>query len=117
MNDQKNGDGTFLHELQRNGKATGKMEMKNLDEAIKSMAHILNQETADYYKNTDEGEWETGSIVAFCQDCGKIVSLGIKESKRGKTSMVCGICSSKKIARGREEALKKFYRLDEKSDG
>ena len=105
---------SFLHEAQRAGKATGKVDISHLDEAIEGVCDVMNHEIVTLYNTKEESSWPTSTMKVYCQDCRAIVSPGVMELRRGRTRMVCGKCRSKKIARGREEALEGFYRIDKK---
>jgi len=105
---------SFLHEAQRAGKATGKIELQHLDKALDEVCDVMNHEVVELYKTKDESEWPRSTMKVYCQDCREIVPPGIMELRRGRTRTVCGKCRSKKIARGREEALMGFYRIDKK---
>ncbi len=101
---------SFLHEAQQTGKATGKEESMNLDEAIDSVHKVINQEAVEHYKKTPEDKWEGAKMAIYCHDCRDIVPAGMA-TVRGKTRAVCGKCKSKKISMGREEALVSFYHI------
>jgi len=105
---------SFLHEAQREGKATGKVDISHLDDAIEAVCDVMNHEVADLYKKKDESGWPTSTMKVYCQDCRAIVPPGIMELRRKRTRMVCGKCKSKKIARGSEKALEGFYRIEKK---
>jgi hypothetical protein len=105
---------SFLHEAQKSGKASGKVEIDNLDEVLDNIASILQPGAVEHYKNTPEEEWGTTQLAIYCHDCRDIVSAGEGRTPRGKPRVVCGTCRSKKITWGREEALRKFYHLEKK---
>lgn len=105
---------SFLDETQKAGKATGKIELKNLDEALDEVPKILNEDIAEFYKKTPEEDWPTCTMAIYSHDAHDIVPAGIGKTVRGKERIVCGVTGSKKIARGREEALRRFYHVDEK---
>ncbi len=103
---------TFLHEAQQEGKASGDIKM-DLDQAIEEVTHIMNDDIMDAYRSKNEDEWPTTKMAIYCHDCRTIVPAGIGRSLRGNPRTVCGVCNSKKISMGREEALQSFYQLDE----
>ena len=102
---------SYLSDAQKDGKASGKMPIEDLEKAINSTHIILDQEVVDYYKNTPEEEWKTSKLCVYCHDCREIVPPGIGKGRRGKTRMVCGKCQSKKISSGSREALERFYHV------
>lgn len=110
-NDQKMQ--SFLHDAQKEGKATGKIELKDLDKAMADVPKILNEDIAEFYRNTPEEDWPTCKMAIYSHDARDIVPAGIGRTVRGKERIVCGVTGSKKIARGREDALRKFYHIDE----
>ncbi|NJN28792.1 MAG: hypothetical protein HC819_23840 [Cyclobacteriaceae bacterium] len=115
MTDAKKDDSTrvtFLHEAQQEGRASGEMKV-DLDQAIQEITHIMNDSAMEAYKNKSEEEWPTTKMAIYCHDCRTVVPAGMGKSLRGNPRTVCGICNSKKISMGREEALRSFYQLDE----
>lgn len=107
---------SFLNEAQLAGKATGKVELKNVEDAMKEMTHILNKDVAKMYKEKDEKDWPTSIIALYCHDCRAIVPAGQGKTMRGKPRLVCGECKSKKVSKGREEVLRRHYHLEDKKD-
>ncbi|MDH3324790.1 MAG: hypothetical protein OEL89_04070 [Candidatus Peregrinibacteria bacterium] len=105
-------DQSFLNEAQQFGKASGKVGIENLDEAIKNVAKIIPDDAEDLKKS--EEDWETVTMKIYCIDCREIVPAGVGRTLRGRPRPVCGKCNSKKISKGREEALVRFYHLDNK---
>ena len=110
--DSKKQETTFLNEAQQVGRASGKVEIENLDSAIASVTHILNDDAVELYRNQKEEDWPTVTMAIYCHDCRAIVPGGIGKTMRGKPRTVCGTCNSKKISMGREEALRGFYHLE-----
>ena len=105
---------SFLHEAQQFGKASEKLEISDLDEAIQNVCKIINDDAVDYFKNIKEEEWDTTPMKIYCHDCQSIVPAGLGKTPKGKPRTVCGTCGSKKISSGREEALNQFYHLEKK---
>lgn len=105
---------SFLHEAQKLGKASEKIKISDLNEAIESVNRITNSEVATKLHETPHESWPTSPLSIYCHDCRKIVPAGIKQLRR-KTRKVCGLCNSVKISAGREEALISFYHLKEDS--
>lgn len=114
MTDKKTSD-SFLHEIQREGHASGKVEIGDLDKAIEAMTHVLDKDAAEFYRQKPEDDWPTAKMVIYCHDCRAIVTPGVGKTLRGKPRTVCGECTSKKISMGREEALEKFYHLKDRA--
>lgn len=126
-NDQKPTEEThepssFLTESQLEGRAEYEKKQKtkeesflSLDDALKTYWHILDKGKADELKKITPEELPKAQMSVYCQDCRAIVTAGMGETQRGRPRMVCGTCGSKKIARGREESLKKFYHLEKKA--
>ena len=108
---------SFLDETQKEGKATGKIELKDLDKAMEDVPKILNEDVAEFYRNTPEEDWPTCKMAIYSHDARAIVPAGIGRTVRGKERIVCGVTGSKKIARGREDALRKFYHVKEVAEG
>lgn len=104
---------SFLNEAQKFGKASGKMEIENLEDAINSVNQILIEENAKILRETDEKNLPGLKIAIYCHDCRKIVPPEIKQVRR-KLRKVCGKCGSVKISAGREDALRAFYHIEEK---
>ncbi len=107
---------SFLHEAQQAGRASGKLEIDNLDEAIGAITHIIDEDVATQYKETEEEAWPRATMTVYCHDCRAIVPAGIGKTLRGNARTVCGNCHSKKISMGREEALRSFYHLAKAED-
>ncbi len=103
---------SFLNEVQKFGKASDKIKIENLDEAISNVANILIPEEVEKLRNTPENDLPKMTMQVYCHDCREIVPAGIGKTLRGRPRAVCGKCKSRKISKGREEALKKFYHLD-----
>ena len=107
---------SFLDQTQLEGKATGEVKV-DLEQALADVAKILpDAELKDFGKKGDE-DWDSIRFAIYCQDCRSIVPAGIGKGHKGKMRTVCGACNSRKIASGREEALKKFYGIEDREDG
>lgn len=104
---------TFLNEAQKAGKASGKIKLEDFEQALDAVTNILVTEAADAYRDMDESEYPKAKIALYCHDCRKIVPAGEGKTQRGKSRLVCGDCKSRKVSRGKEEALKKFYHIRE----
>ncbi|MCF7831063.1 hypothetical protein K9M41_03680 [Candidatus Gracilibacteria bacterium] len=104
---------SFLDETQQEGRASGKVEISDLDQAIANVNVILDDEVVEKFRKTKEEELPTAKMAVYCHDCNKIVPAGIGKTLRGNARTICGICKSKKISMGIDTALKKFYRLDD----
>lgn len=113
MNDTSD---SFLHEAQQAGRASGKLEIDNLDAAISAITHVIDEEVVTQYKETEESTWPRTTMAVYCHDCREIVPAGIGKTLRGNARTVCGNCHSKKISMGREDALRKFYHLAKKEE-
>lgn len=107
---------SFLHEFQLEGKGSGKIALENWEDSMDGVNKILTPEAIEAYKKTDWDNLPRLNMATFCQDCNQIVPPELKEFRRGKIRAVCGKCGSKKIASGREEALRKFYHIEEKEE-
>ncbi|MBT3349183.1 hypothetical protein HN954_04000 [bacterium] len=107
---------SFLSESQQAGRAAGEIDLKNLDDAITAVTHILDENVAEMYKTEKEENWPTCKMALFCHDCRDIVPAGIGQTLRGNPRTVCGQCKSKKVSTGREDALVKFYHLEGKRE-
>ncbi len=113
---------SFLHESQLEGKAQGgKIALENWEEAMKDLTKIIKPEAQAALKEADYENWPKTQMATYCQDCRKIVAPELKNFRRGRGKksferLVCGVCGSKKIASGREEALKQFYHLKEENE-
>jgi len=103
---------SFLHEAQKIGKAPEKINIDNLEDAIKNICNILNDEDLENFNKIPAEKWDPIIMSIYCHDCHAIVPAGIGKTFRGKSRPVCGICHSKKISSGRKEALEKFYHVD-----
>ncbi len=102
---------SYLHEAQQSGKASGDLEISDLDAAIGSVHEILDEEAADFYKKNAEEKWQTAKLSIYCHDCRKLVPSRMAKVRR-KVRPVCGECGSRKISMGRAEALEKYYHLE-----
>ena len=102
---------SFLHEAQQEGRASEKLEISDLDTAIKEITHVIDEGVVEEYKKKDESEWPRVSMATYCHDCRDIVPAGIGKTLRGNPRTVCGNCHSKKISMGREDALRNFYHI------
>ena len=107
---------SFLHEAQQEGRAKEKVEISNLDSAINAVTHILDDEVAIRYRETEEDSWPRATMTVYCHDCRSIVPAGIGKTLRGNARTVCGNCHSKKISMGREDALRTFYHLGKREE-
>lgn len=110
--DDKNKADSFLNEFQLEGKGTegGKIALENWEEAMDGVNKIVTPETMEAFGNID---WETvprHRMAIYCHDCRAIVPAELKTFGR-RTREVCGQCRSKKISKGREDALKVYYHL------
>lgn len=106
---------SFLTEVQQEGRASGKIELSNLDDALAAVHRILPVSDAPIFPQ-DEDAWDCVRMATYCHDCRAIVppaETTIMRRRKKKTRTVCGICGSKKISCGREEALRKFYHLED----
>lgn len=112
MTKTKSNEPSFLDETQREGKASGKVAITDLDKAIASVHVILEEDKVATLRNTKEEDLPTAKMVVYCHDCREIVPAGLGRTLRGKSRTVCGNCKSKKISMGQEEAIRKFYHLD-----
>ncbi len=107
-------DDSFLAESQQEGRALGKTKVMDLDTAIASVNSIMNEDVAKNIRETKEEELPTAKITVYCHDCRELVSAGFGKTLRGNARTVCGVCNSKKISMGREEALTRFYHLNDR---
>ena len=114
-NDTKPTD-SFLAETQQEGRASGKIKISDLDVAIAGVNVILDEAVAKNVREAKEEELPTTKIVVYCHDCRGLVSAGFGKTLRGNARTICGVCNSKKISMGREEALVRFYHIDEKRE-
>ncbi|MCK5460855.1 hypothetical protein KAI58_02630 [Candidatus Gracilibacteria bacterium] len=106
-------DDSFLNEAQQFGKASGKMEIENLDTAIKDVNKILIKEAADEVHKKKEEDLLGIRLAIYCHDCRAIVPPELRQRGR-RMRKVCGNCGSVKISAGREAALNSFYHLEDK---
>ncbi len=107
---------SFLHEVQKFGKAGEKTEISNLDDAISEVCDVLNREAVEFYKKESQENWPKSPLKIYCHDCRQLVPAGIGKTLRGRPRAVCGSCHSKKISSGREDALVKFYHIRTKKE-
>ncbi len=114
MTKDKKQDDSFLAETQQEGRASGKVKISDLDKAIAGVNVILEDEVVESIRNTKEEELPTAKIAVYCHDCRELVSAGFGKTLRGNARTVCGVCNSKKISMGREEALTRFYHLNDR---
>lgn len=106
---------SFLHEFQLEGKASGKIALGDWEKALDELTKIRVNEASEALKATDPGDWPTVRMATYCHDCRLVVAPELKTFGK-RTRPVCGLCGSKKISSGREEALKDFYHLDEETE-
>jgi len=105
---------SFLHEAQQLGKAGEEMiQIDDLDKAVADISRITQPEGLEMVKSTRVEELPTSVLAIYCHDCRAIVPAQIKQVRR-KHRKVCGTCGSVKISAGKEEALIKFYHLEDK---
>jgi len=112
MNDNPTKRDSFLAEAQREGRASGKMEIINLDQAIAQANTILDEAVVAKFRKTEEEDIPTVKMMVYCHDCGSVVPAGIGKTLRGNPRTICGSCKSKKVSLGTEDALRRFYHLD-----
>ncbi len=103
---------SFLDQTQLEGKAKGEVKV-NLDQALQDMSKILPDEVLKAYGEKKDEDWDPIRFATYCHDCDRLVPPGIGKGIRGKMRAVCGVCNSKKITTGREEALRRFYGLED----
>jgi len=113
MNDTKQTKDSFLDETQQEGRASSKMEISDLDQAIANVNVILDDAVVEKFRKTKEEDLPTAKMMVYCHDCKGVVPAGIGKTLRGNARTICGTCKSKKISMGTESALKKFYHLDD----
>ncbi len=111
-----NDTNSFLHEAQQAGRASGKLEIDNLDAAIAAITHVIDENAVSQYKETEEDSWPKATMAVFCHDCRDIVPAGMGKTLRGNSRSICGNCHSKKISMGRESALRSFYHLEKREE-
>jgi len=103
-----------LDESQQAGRASGKVKISDLDAAIASVNAIMHEDVAKNVRDTKEDELPTTKIAVYCHDCRELVAAGFGKTLRGNARTICGACNSKKISMGREEALTRFYHLNDR---
>ena len=113
MTDTNQQNVSFLIDGQKEGKATGKIKLEDFADALDGISLIMNEDAAVAYRDKDETEWPTIEMATYCHDCRDIVLEGKGKSLRGNPRTVCGVCKSKKISSGRQEALERFYHIAE----
>jgi len=113
MNKKDDRVASFLSDIQKEGKATGKIKLEDFAEAMNNVSVIMNDDIAQAYKDKKEEDWPTATMAIYCHDCRDIVPAGMGKSLRGNPRTVCGSCNSKKISSGRKEALERFYHIEE----
>lgn len=106
---------SFLHEFQLEGKASGKIALGDWETALNDLTKIRVDEASAALKTKKPEEWPTTRMATYCHDCRLVVAPELKTFGK-RTRPVCGICGSKKISTGREEALKAYYHLDEETE-
>lgn len=106
---------SFLHEAQRLGKGGGEGEIKidDLDKAVADISRITKPEGLETVKSMKPEDLPTSVLSIYCHDCRAIVPARLKQVRR-KHRKVCGTCGSVKISAGKEEALIKFYHIEER---
>ena len=104
---------SFLSDIQKEGKATGKIAIEDFEEALSGVSVIIDKDIAQAYHDKKEEDWPTAKMAIYCHDCRDIVPAGVGQSLRGNPRTVCGTCGSKKISSGRVEALERFYHIEE----
>jgi len=106
---------SFLHEFQLEGKASGKIALGDWEKALNELTKIRKDDASAALKANKPEDWPTVRMATYCHDCRAIVPPEIKQFGR-RSRAICGICGSKKISTGREEALLSFYHLTEEMD-
>ena len=106
---------SFLHEFQLEGKANAKIALGDWEKALNELSKIRVDEASSALKATDPEDWPTVRMATYCHDCRLVVAPELKTFGK-RTRPVCGMCGSKKISTGREEALKAYYHLDEETE-
>lgn len=103
---------SFLNEFQLEGKGggDGKIALEDWADSMDGVNKIVTPETRAAYKNVDWDNIPRHNMALYCHDCRAIVPAELKTFGR-RTREVCGQCRSKKISKGREDALKVFYHL------
>lgn len=110
----KNNNDSFLHEFQLEGKANAKIPLGDWETALNELTKIRSNEASAALKANDHEDWPTSRMSTYCHDCRAVVPPEVKTFGR-RTRSICGICGSKKISSGREDALKSFYHLDDET--
>lgn len=110
-NDKNKAD-SFLNEFQLEGKNSeaGKIALEDWEKSMDGVNKIVSLETRAAFQNIDWENTPRHRLALYCHDCRAIVPAELKTFGR-RTREVCGQCRSKKISKGREDALKSFYRL------
>lgn len=111
----KNGNQSFLHEAQQEGKAQGKVDMSHLDEAMANICKIINEEAVNMYKITPEEEWPTSQVACYSPKAESIVAGRVVHSRRGRPAVVCDKTGSKHLVRAREDVLIRHFHLDKET--
>lgn len=109
------GQDSFLHEAQKFGKASGDIAVEHWEGAVENIHKILKPEALEEFGDAlnSEEELPTQLLAFYCHDCRKIVPPEPRKVGK-KIRKFCGVCGGAKLASGREEALKKYYHIDEK---
>jgi hypothetical protein len=104
---------SFLTESQLEGRANKAsaevVEKLSLDDALKSYMKIRNDDAIAEHMTEDS--WPGMNLAIYCQDCRNVAPEGKGWTLRGNPRVICGACGSKKVAQGKEEALKKHYHV------
>lgn len=110
-NDKAQAD-SFLNEFQLEGKSSegGKIALEDWEDSMDGVNKIVTPETREAFKNIDWENVPRHRMAIYCHDCRAIVPAELKTFGR-RTREVCGQCRSKKISKGREDALKVYYHL------
>ena len=103
---------SFLNEFQLEGKSSegGKIALEDWEDSMDGVNKIVTTETREAFKNIDWENVPRHKMALYCHDCRAIVPAELKTFGR-RTREVCGQCRSKKISKGREDALQLFYHL------
>lgn len=109
--DKKQAD-SFLNEFQLEGKSSegGKIALEDWEDSMEGVNKIVTPETREAFKEIDWENVPRHRMAIYCHDCRAIVPAELKTFGR-RTREVCGQCRSKKISKGREDALKVYYHL------
>ncbi len=110
-NDKTKAD-SFLNEFQLEGKGSegGKIALENWEDSMDGVNKIVTAEMRTAFQNIDWENVPRHRMAIYCHDCRAIVPAELKTFGR-RTREVCGQCRSKKISKGREDALKVYYHL------